>query len=303
VAVRFDAASDRVSYTASNPPATFTVVMWAYNAVDQNTNATFARLHASSGATTVATFATDSDGTSGPGYFTGGGSIVQATGCPVGAWRKLAFSRTGSSGAAYVAAVGGGTEVDTGTVSSGTPDGLTLAGRSAGDNTEWFNGRLAYVRVWSVVLSQAEIEAEWASTTPVRTSGLWADWPLTVHTDLTDHSGNGRNLVAGTTSTTTEDGPPISAGATLGVAMETSTALPLIGRKTRALGVAAETDTALALVGTKRRTLGVAVEVDTALPLGEPAQDIVLTATLTPRTRHVATVAGRRYVATLEAQP
>lgn len=210
MAVRFDAASDRVSYTASAPPVTFTITFWAHNSVDQNTNATFARLHASSGGSTAATFATDSDGTSGPGYFTAGGSIVQATGCPVGVWRKIAYSRTGSSGGAYVAAVGGVTEVDTGTVGTVTPDGITLGGRSSGDATEWFNGRLAYVRVWSAVLSQSEIEAEWASTTPVRTSGLWAHWPLSVHTDLTDHSGNGRNLVAGTTATTTEAGPPLA---------------------------------------------------------------------------------------------
>lgn len=207
LAARFDAANDRVSYSASSPPATFTLLGWAYNSVDQDTFATFARLHAAAGATTVGTFATDGDGTTGPGYFTAGGSIVQATGLQVGVWRKVAFTRSGSDGQALCAAVGGATEVDTGTVSSTAPTGITLGGRSPGDASEWWNGRLAYVRLWAAVLSQAEVEAEWASRTAVRTADLWAHWPL--QSDLLDDSGNGRHLVAGTSAVSYEDGPPI----------------------------------------------------------------------------------------------
>lgn len=213
MSVRFDAATDRVSYTASNPPAPstgFTITAWVLIATDQNNVATFARLHASTGSTTVATLATSSDGLGGPNYFTGAGSVTNATGFTVGAWRKVAWSASGTTGKSYVATPGGATEVDSGTVATGTaPTGITLGGRSSGDSTQWLDGRLAHFRVWSAELSQAEIEAEWLSTTPVRTSGLWADWPLVVHTDLTDHSGNGRNLVAGSTATTTEADPPI----------------------------------------------------------------------------------------------
>lgn len=217
MAVRFDAASDRVSIAATLPdPATaITITGWAYVSVDTGTNATMCRVHAASGASTTITFATDGAAPAGAGYFTGGGSIVSSTQSPVGAWRKVAVTCTGTSGNVYVATVGGGTDNDAGTVGgAASPTGLTLGGRSSGDSSEWFNGRLAYWRVWSAVLSQAEIEAEWASTTPVRTSNLWADWPLTVHTDLTDHSGNGRNLSAGSTATTTEDGPPIASDTT-----------------------------------------------------------------------------------------
>jgi len=274
MSVRFDTASDRVSYTASNPPAPstgFTLTAWAYLSADQNNNTTFARLHAAAGGSTVATLATSSDGTGGPNYFTGGGSVTNATGFVVGEWRKVAWSASGTTGKSYVATPAGSTEVDSGTVATGTaPTGLTLGGRSAGDASEWLDGRLAYVRLWSAELLQAEIEAEWASTTPVRTSGLWADWPLSVHTDLTDHSGNGRNLVAGSTPTTTEDGPPIASGATLGIAVETSSALALVGGKSAALGTALEIATALALVGAKSSALGTALEEDVALPLGAP---------------------------------
>lgn len=213
MAVRFDAASDRVSIAATLPdPATaITITGWAYVSADTGTNATMCRVHAVSGASTTITFATDGGAPAGVGYFTAGGSIVSSTQSPVGSWRKVALTCTGTSGNVYVATVGGGTDTDSGTVAGvAAPSGLTLGGRSSGDSSEWFNGRLAYWRVWSAVLSQSEIEAEWASTTPVRTSGLWADWPLEVHTDLTDHSGNGRDLTAGSTATTTEDGPPLA---------------------------------------------------------------------------------------------
>lgn len=217
MAVRFDAATDRISITATLPdPATaITVTGWAYVSVDTGTNATMCRVHAAAGGSTSVTFATDGAAPAGPGYFTGGGSIVSSTQAPVGAWRKVAFTCTGTAGNVYVATVGGGTDNDSGSVAgAASPTGLTLGGRSPGDGSEWFNGRLAYWRVWSAVLSQAEIEAEWASTAPVRTSNLWADWPLEAHTDLTDHSGNGRNLSAGSTATTTEDGPPLAVDVT-----------------------------------------------------------------------------------------
>lgn len=216
MAVRFDTATDRISYTASNPPSTaaFTITAWAYVSTDTDANATLARLHAATGGTTIATWATGSDGLSGPNYFTTSGSITNATNFAVGAWRKVAIAATGTTGKSYVATVGGATEVDSGTIATGQPTGITLGGRSVGDSSERFDGRLAYVRVWSAELTQVEIEAEWASTTPVKTANLWADWPLTVHTDLTDHSGNGRNLVAGATAVTTEADPPISSSTT-----------------------------------------------------------------------------------------
>lgn len=67
---------------------------------------------------------------------------------------------------------------------------------------------VAYWRVWSAALSPAELTAERASPTPVRTADLWAHWPLTVHTDLTDASGNGRHLSA-TGTLETASNPPV----------------------------------------------------------------------------------------------
>lgn len=212
MSTRFDAASDRISFAGPMfaVGSGFTITAWAYVSVDTDANSTFARLHASSGGSTVATWATGSDGLSGPNYFTGGGSVTNSTNMAVGAWRKIAISCSGTTGRSYVAPVGGATEVDSGAVAVGTPDGLTLGGRGPADSSEPFNGRLAYVRVWTAELSQAQIEAEWASATVVRTANLWANWPLTDSTNLTDQSGNGRNLTAGTTAVSTEADPPLT---------------------------------------------------------------------------------------------
>jgi hypothetical protein len=216
MSTRFDAAGDRISFagTMFAVGSGFTITAWAYVSVDTDANQTFGRLHASSGGSTIATWATGSDGLSGPNYFTGGGSITNATNMAVGAWRKIAISCSGTTGKSYVNTIGGTTEVDSGTVSVGTPDGITLGGRAPADSSEPFNGRLAYVRVWTAELTQTQIETEWASTTPVRTANLWASWPLTDSTDLTDHSGNGRNLSAGSTAVSTEADPPLSGSVT-----------------------------------------------------------------------------------------
>lgn len=216
MSTRFDAAGDRISFAGTMFPvgSGFTIAAWAYVSVDTDTFATIGRLHASSGSSTVATWAAGSDGLSGPSYFTGSGTVSNSTNMAVGAWRKIAISCSGTTGKSYICTVGGVTEVASGTVGVGTPDGLTLGGRAPADSSEPFNGRLAYVRVWTAELTQSEIEAEWASTTPVRTSGLWANWPLTDSTDLTDHSGNGRNLSAGSTAVSTEADPPLSSNVT-----------------------------------------------------------------------------------------
>ncbi len=268
MSVRFDADTDRVTYAAGNPPdpaSGFTVTAWAMVRVDTNANATLTRTYVVVGDSTAFNGATSSDGLGGPNYFTGGGTVTATTGFAVDAWRKVAFTCNATTGHIYVATVGGATEHVSGTVGgAATPTGITLGGRSAADSTEFFNGRLAYVRMWSSQLNQAQVEAEWASTTPVVTAGLWASWPLLVHTDLTDHSGNGRDLLVGATSTTTEADPPLGAtvtgvaaaalGAASGVASGTPTVLGVaVSGLGRAVGVAAGTRTVL---GVAASTLG-----------------------------------------------
>ena len=216
MAVRFDAASDRLSHSASSPPSPnggFTVTLWAYVSVSRGDYSTLFRLWTASDSNVPITYDTDSNGLNGPHYFTTAGIVNGSLNMAVGEWRKLAVSRgAGGTGKNYAALPTGSTTVTSGAIGSiADPIGVTLAGRTPAEASEWFNGRLAYVRVWSRELSQAEIEAEWASPTPVSATGLWADWPLETATDLTDHSGNDHTLVSdaaeGATAVTTEDGP------------------------------------------------------------------------------------------------
>lgn len=218
---RSDQASDRVSYSADPPPApstAFTATFWVRLRVDRDDFSTMMRLHSSSGSSTTVTMTTTSSGATPIVASAGNPSGISGTDVlVVDEWRMIAVTIAGTGatdGTMYTRVVGGSTNVSTGEVSGGsTPTGLTLFGRSASDATEWFNGGLAYVRIWSAVLSQAEIEAEWASATTVRTTDLWADWPLL--TDINDVSGNGRHLTAGSTSLTTEDDPPIAGSGTV----------------------------------------------------------------------------------------
>jgi len=256
MSVRFDAATDKISYTGGgvpDPASGITFVAWVYNAVDLNTNATYARLW--TGGSTTATFATSVDGTGGPNYFTGGGTVTATTGTPVAAWRPVAFTVTGTATKVYATIPGGSTEVVSGTASgAASPTSITLGGRSTTDDSEWWNGRVAYARVWSAVLSQAQIEAEWAATAPVRTSGLWADWPLETAGDLTDHSGNGRHLTAGGTAVTTEAGPPLAESHSGSVTLTATAAVSVAGRKNAAGSVTLSASAAVAVNGQKAAT-------------------------------------------------
>jgi hypothetical protein len=223
MAIRFDAAADRLSYSAVAPPATFTITAWAYLSVDQNALSHISRLW-DGAAGGVVGWRTTADGTSGPSYFSGAATITNATGFVVDEWRKVAIARTGATAQSLVATPAGVTEVDSGAADTGTIAGITLAGRHPGSATEWWNGRLAYVRIWSAVLTQPEIEAEWASATPVRTADLFADWPLATSTDLTDTVASRVLTTVAGFAHTTEDGPPIGTDADAGHATGTGTA-------------------------------------------------------------------------------
>lgn len=212
-ATRFDAASDRATYSGGGgapptPSAGWAACWWAYIAVDQNTFATMLRLWAGG---TVLNMAMGSTGTS-PGAFTGGGVVEIDTQCTVGAWYFICYTVSGSTLTVYVFdSTGALFDSATGTIGGGTPTGLTVGGRDASDPDEWFNGRLSLMRIWSTTRTQAEFSAEQFAASPVITANLWEYWPLTGAGDLAGAFG-GHDLAAGSTATTTEDGPPLSTG-------------------------------------------------------------------------------------------
>jgi hypothetical protein len=215
MSIRFDAAADRLTYTGSIPVPTsgLTVTCWINIRVNRADYSDPFRIYNSS-ISTVVTCGTDSNGTTGMNYYTGGGSPLNGVSLTVGTWYPIAISHdTGTTGRVFVR-VGGTTNVASGTVSSSTPAGLCIAGRDSGDASEWFNGEIAQVRVWGAELTQAQVEAEWASATPVITTNLFANWPLANATDLTDTVAS-RVLTTpnGTGQTNGADDPP-NGGAT-----------------------------------------------------------------------------------------
>jgi hypothetical protein len=90
---------------------------------------------------------------------------------------------------------------------------FTAAMLSAGNNSysEYLDGDMAHVRVWDAELSQAEVEAEWASARAVRTTNLHLEWRLADNTDTNDLSVNARNpTIGGTLESGTH--PPVGSG-------------------------------------------------------------------------------------------
>ena len=190
MAVRFDAPEDRLTEltgTWPSPNAGFTVTAWVRIVVDTGTYATWFRAF-TPGRGVVLNGCTEADGTTGGNYFTLNQSAANGVDMQVGTWYPIALSHENgtNTGTSYLRD-GATTLADAATVDDGIDAaGICIGGRDDTDPAEFWNGEIAYVRIWSAELSQDEIEAEWESATPVRTDDLLADWPLVDETDLTD---------------------------------------------------------------------------------------------------------------------
>lgn len=216
-AVRISEAGNRLVRIGAGLPninTGVTITAWVYLPVDMDSIRTFLRM--ASATSTALNLATMATGTNGPAYFSTGGSIELGAGTfpvnggsPAG-WRAIALTRVGLVGAVYNGTPGGAVVSTSGAVGGpATPDEVCVGGRGDTDASDWINVRMAMVRVFDAAFTQAPIEAEWASRTPVG-PGCVAFWPL--NGDILDHSGNGRHLrpiTTGAVPVTFEDGPPI----------------------------------------------------------------------------------------------
>lgn len=213
MAVRFAGTTDQLSYTGTLPDTTggITVAFWVYLSVDRNDFSCMTRL--SGAGTSILYLVTDGNGTT-VAWFSVAGSIVTSFDLTVGAWHRIAATHAAGTGTIYTATATGATNVTTGTITTGTPGDLGIGGRGPGDNDEPFNGRIAGYKLYSAVLTQAEVEQEWQQLTPRRTANLHAWYPLLDATagGRTDYSGNARTLGTGASAATTEDGPPVPWG-------------------------------------------------------------------------------------------
>lgn len=109
----------------------------------------------------------------------------------LGQWYHLAYVKSGTSHKVYR----DGVEVSSGALvqpanSTEWSQGFEVVGPDPGNQTDW---AAAHFRVWTVALTQAEVQAEMASFWAVRTADLFRDLPLRI-IDGTDVSGHGHHF-------------------------------------------------------------------------------------------------------------
>jgi len=208
MALRFDAAGDRVYLAATLPAPSSTglsVCGWWQLRVDRDASSTYYRTSGSGGSPTIQSVATYSDG-AGLVVNTTSGTLDTAPVTAVDEWVRIAVVDTGGGQTLYMGLAEDPTIVVSGTVGTGTPGHFCVGGRSISDATEPFNGNAAHVRIFAAALTQGEVEAEWASATPVLTA--WADYPFV--DSIQDVSGNARHLTVVSGSPAFEPGPDLA---------------------------------------------------------------------------------------------
>jgi hypothetical protein len=222
VAVRFDNNADllkRTTATIAASAAAFTMCCWCKRKVDTGTFATvlYARDVTDSG---EAWLETETGGDVLHGFeLPGTESDLTGPTLTVDTWFFVAFVRTNTARNIQYGTEAGGTltkvtNSDSRTLSSAISE--FWIGQDI--YTEGFNGEIAYVRLWDTNLSDAELDAEWRSTTPVKSANLRGDWRLASAASATTDSGP--NTLTLTSGGVLADGgsnptPPSSGGVTV----------------------------------------------------------------------------------------
>src|SRR5690606_33566093 len=213
--VRFDAAGEDYTATPVAIGAAFTVLCWFRLAVDRNSYATAWGLDAGGTSSTIA-LQTASNGST-MRMVSGSGTSHVVMELTEGQWIAFACVRTGTGGAVGSVRCRYGTD-PAALAEFVMPDGFGQWGSQAtfdrlrlGESqwgSEWLNGNLAAVKVYTRALSDAEITEELSYYAPVSTDGLHAAYPFWDGPSTADVSGNGVALTGGT-GTSAEAGPGI----------------------------------------------------------------------------------------------
>jgi len=207
MAVRFDLESDAYVKSVGIPGTTYTWTCWFYVSVYRSNwqgiidvgdpDPSWQYLGIDSSNTTII-------------FAWGLNPHISVVASALGVWFRCAVVRNGTAVTAYAGQVQNALSSNTATITNGLTPTKLWVGRSANGN-EWFNGRVAALKMWDAALTQAEVENELSQYQPRRTTNLLAFHPF-IGTELTDYSGGGHHQVAGSTATTPEDGPPIPWG-------------------------------------------------------------------------------------------
>jgi hypothetical protein len=214
VAVRFTA--DGQDYTRTLSPtvgAAFTVLTWVKIVSDRDYYTTAWCLDSNSQSTAVA-LQTSLDGVT-MRMVSGDGDSRDVTTMTVGAWYCFATVRTATGGAAGTVYTRYGT--DPAAMSQYTFTGFfgqwsdqatfgTLRIAESIWGGEWLNGSIAFTKLYTRALSNAEITSELSYYNPVSTTGLYGAWSFWGGPSTADLSGNSRTLSGGT-GTSTDTGP------------------------------------------------------------------------------------------------
>lgn len=220
-AVSFDDQQDRLVVPNTAWPASttsWTFASWVRLAVDRDEYSAFFTIEQPAGhSTEYNELVTLGDGTTLTLWDHSTGAAITLGQLTVGTWYFAAVS-VGPNGAAsaWFAPQGGTLSKRTGTVAIVDHVEMSYLGASNFAFTEYVNGSMAMARLWNGVLTDAEVQAEFTSVTPVRTAGLIADWRLSSAASVgADSSGQGRDLIlnGGATHGTTP-GPTFTGAAT-----------------------------------------------------------------------------------------
>lgn len=169
-AIRVASVSDDMQVSTPSAATNVTMIGWFRMVNDRNNFSDIFSLE-SAAATEFNEVITDADGTT-LAVYDHTGRLATVGVLTVGVWYKVAFVVTSGAYVVYLGTEGtnGVTSAASGAITNvGTNVYTGIAGTQA---MEWFNGRVAQVRVWNAALSEAEIETEFSNATPVRASNL-----------------------------------------------------------------------------------------------------------------------------------
>jgi hypothetical protein len=209
VSVLFTADNQAYRATTGLPGTVSTTIFWAYLVGTRAADGTMAVWNASG----TNGHNVEVNATTGVLHFDSitGGFDSSAT-FTAGVWRKVALVLNGTSATLYSANTGSAlASVGTNTTTALTYSDLYIGAFNNATSGVWFNGRIANLKVYNAVLTLAEMEAELASWTAIRTANLMRHHKFQV-AETTDYSGNGNTLTGGTGATTAGDPAGLTTG-------------------------------------------------------------------------------------------